>query len=73
MDSLLKVIGFILYIVFSPLLLITEGLVFVVQSINYSFARFQSAKAKHTKQMAAFLKQHRHHFRWNLHRPGWMK
>jgi hypothetical protein len=73
MDSLLKVIGFILYIVFSPLLLITEGLVLVVQSINYSFARFQSAKAKHTKQIVAFFRQRRHYFRWNSHRPGWMK
>ena len=73
MDSLLKAIGLILYIVLSPLFLITEGLVFLVQSINYSFARLQNVKAKHTKQIAAFFKQRRHHFRWNLHRPGWLK
>jgi hypothetical protein len=73
MDSLLKAIGFLLYIILSPLFLITEGVVFLIQSINYSFVRFQHLKAKHTKQIAGFLKHNRHYFRWNLHRPGWLK
>ena len=73
MDSLLKAAGLVLYIIFSPLLLITEGLLFLIQSLNYYFIKLHSLKAKHKKQMAAFFKQHRQHFRWNLQRPGWLK
>jgi hypothetical protein len=73
MDSLLKAAGLVLYIVFSPLLLITEGSILLIQSLNYSFTKLHALKAKHKKQLTAFLKQHRQHFRWNLQRPGWLK
>jgi hypothetical protein len=73
MDSLLKAIGHLLYIILFPLFLITEGLVALVQYLNYSFVRLHYIKAKHKKQVANFIKQHRHHLRWNLQRPGWLK
>ena len=73
MDSLLKAAGHILYIVLFPLLLATEGLIALVQFLNHSFVKLQSLKAKHKKQLAAFIRQHRHRLHWNLQKPGWMK
>jgi len=52
MDSLLKAIGHLLYIILSPLFLITEGLVALVQYLSYSFVRLHYIKAKHKKQLA---------------------
>jgi hypothetical protein len=72
MDSLLKAIGLLLYIILFPLFLITEGLVFLVRSLNYSFTRFQHLTMRNKKQIAAFLKHHRQ-VRWTLQRPGWLK
>ena len=69
MDSLLKALGLLLYIVLSPLFAFIE---FIIESfvfakyIGVRLAKFQLIKPRHKRQVISFLKHYRPHIRWSF-------
>ena len=70
MDSLLKALGLVLYIVLSPLMAAVEACILFIHLLNYVGVKLQYLKTKHKKQVTAFIKHHRNLIPWHLHKAG---